>query len=72
MVNGPERLTLTVPEAAALLGVHPQTAYVWARRGDLPVLRLGGRLLVKKAELERMLGADGPRTIDNPDPGAGF
>jgi excisionase family DNA binding protein len=56
MVSDPERLTLTVPEAAAVLGVHIQTAYAWANRGDLPVLRLGGRLLVKRLELERMCG----------------
>jgi excisionase family DNA binding protein len=58
MVNDPERLTLSVPEAAKILGVHVQTAYVMARRGDIPVLRLGGRLLVKRLELERMLGAE--------------
>ena len=58
MVTGPERLTLTVPEAAALLGIHVQTAYTWARRGDLPTLRIGGRWLVKRLELERMLGAE--------------
>lgn len=53
-----ERQTLTVPEAAKILGIHVQTAYVWARRGDIPAIRLGGRLLVKRAELERMLGAE--------------
>lgn len=56
-LGAPKRLTLTVPEAAKVLGVHVQTAYLWAHRGDLPVIRIGGRLLVKRAELERMLGS---------------
>lgn len=56
MQTPPERLTLTIPEAARVLGIHPQTAYVWAARGDIPVLKIGGRLLVKRLELERMLG----------------
>lgn len=54
--SDPERLTLTVPEAAKVLGVSIQTAYVLAHKGDIPVLQLGGRLLVKRLELERMLG----------------
>jgi excisionase family DNA binding protein len=57
-MQGLERLTLTVPEAAKVLGVSVQTAYTLANRGDIPVLRLGGRLLVKRLELERMLGAE--------------
>ena len=57
IINDPECLTLSVPEAAKILGVHVQTAYNMAKRGDIPVLRLGGRLLVKRLELERMLGA---------------
>jgi excisionase family DNA binding protein len=51
----PESLTLTVPEAARLLGINRNTAYLLAARGELPVLRLGGRVLVVRAALERML-----------------
>lgn len=53
------RLTLTVDEAAALLGVSRSVAYAEARRGTLagaPVLRVGRRLLVPRVALERALG----------------
>ena len=50
-----ERLTLTVDEAAHLLGISRGLAYELARCGQLPVVRLGRRLLVPKAALEHML-----------------
>jgi excisionase family DNA binding protein len=50
-----ERLTLTVEEAAIALGISRSLAYDLARRGDLPVLRLGHRLLVSRAGLMKML-----------------
>jgi excisionase family DNA binding protein len=51
-----ERLTLTVPEAAQLLGVSRGTAYEAARAGELPTVRLGRRLLVPRARLLELLG----------------
>ena len=60
-----ERLTYTVEEAARLLGIGRGTAYEAARRGELPVVRLGYRLLVPRARLEQMLtatGTDSPQT----------
>jgi excisionase family DNA binding protein len=53
-----ERLTLTVGEAARLLGISRGLAYEMARCGKLPVIRLGRRLLVSKAGLERMLNQE--------------
>ena len=53
-----ERLTLTVEEAARLLGISRGLAYEMARCGKLPVVRLGRRLLVSKAALERMLNQE--------------
>jgi excisionase family DNA binding protein len=53
-----ERLTLTVEEAAELLGVSRGLAYEAARRGDLPVIRLGRRLLVPTARLLELVGAE--------------
>lgn len=51
------RATVTVPEAAALLGVSRETAYRWAREGTLPgVLRLGPTLVrIRTAELIALL-----------------
>lgn len=43
-LNG--RATVTIPEAARLLGVGRTAAYEAARRGELPTRRLGRRLLV--------------------------
>ena len=51
-----ERLTLTVPEAAELLGVSCGVAYEAARTGELPTIRIGRRLLVSRAPLMELLG----------------
>lgn len=50
-----ERLTFTVAETARLLGIARNTAYDRVRTGEIPVLRLGRRLLVPKRALERLL-----------------
>lgn len=50
------RATLTVADAAKLLGIGRQTAYDLAAKGKLPgVLRLGRRIVVSKKALERFL-----------------
>ena len=48
-------LVLTIPEVAKLLRVGRNSAYEAARRGELPTIRIGHRLLVPKAALEEML-----------------
>ena len=50
-----ERLCLSVPEAAKILGISRGLAYELARSGRLPALRFGRRLLISRAALERML-----------------
>lgn len=50
-----ERLTVTVPEAAKLLGVSRMTAYAAVREGAIPSLRIGRRVLVPKVALDRLL-----------------
>ena len=49
--------TMSVPDAAAVLGISRAHAYDLARRGQLPVrvLHLGSRLVVPTAELRRLL-----------------
>jgi excisionase family DNA binding protein len=47
--------TLSVPEAARLLGIGRNTAYEAIRRGEIPALRIGRRLLVPRAALGRLL-----------------
>jgi excisionase family DNA binding protein len=48
-------LVFTVTEAAVLLGVSRAFAYELAARGELPVLKLGRRIVVPKAALLALL-----------------
>lgn len=41
-----DRVTLTVTETAAALGVSRPTVYQLIKRADFPVLRVGGRTLI--------------------------
>ena len=50
-----DKATYTVEEAARVLGISRGSAYEAVRRGDLPVLKIGKRLLVPRAMLERIL-----------------
>ena len=50
-------LTVTVEEAAALLGISRTLAYELVGRGDLPCLRLGRRIVISRRALERMVDA---------------
>ena len=57
------KLTYTVTEAAELLGISRTSAYDCVRRGELPALALGRRIVIPRTELERLLGP-----IPHPDP----
>jgi excisionase family DNA binding protein len=48
-------LTVTVEDAARILGISRGAAYTHARDGSLPTIRLGKRLLVPKAALDKLL-----------------
>lgn len=58
------RKTLTVEEAARLLGIGRNAAYEAVHRGEIPHLRIGRRLLVPRAAMERLLAGCGDRTPD--------
>jgi excisionase family DNA binding protein len=51
----PDKPTFSVKETAQLLGVSRDVVYDGARNGQIPVLRLGRRLLMPRAPLARML-----------------
>ena len=55
MVLGKERLTFTVVEAAALLGIGRNSAYEAIKAGILPSVQIGRRILIPRAALERFL-----------------
>lgn len=50
-----ERRTLTVPEVAETLGISTDSVYLAIRRGEIPALRLGRRLLVPREAIDRLL-----------------
>ena len=50
-------LTYLIEEAAQLLGIGRNHCYEAAKRGDIPSVRIGKRLLVPKAALDRLLRA---------------
>lgn len=54
-----QRATITVEEAARVLGISRGSAYEAVRRGDIPTIRIGRRLIVPVAALERMLASVG-------------
>ncbi len=49
------RATLNLDEAAALLGLSRGATYAAANRGEIPMLRIGKRMLVPRLALEKML-----------------
>jgi len=51
------RLTLSVEEAASLLGLGRTAAYEAARRGEIPCRKLGRRVIVPVPALLEWLGA---------------
>ena len=50
-----EKLVMTVPEAGEALGISRAQAYLMVKRGLLPVLRLGRRIVIPKVALDRLL-----------------
>jgi excisionase family DNA binding protein len=55
-----ERVTITVEEAGRVLGLSRGAAYNAARRGDIPTIRLGKRLVVSTAALLAKVDAGAP------------
>jgi shikimate 5-dehydrogenase len=51
------RATVTVPEYAAIMRVARQTAYAAVQAGEVPTIKLRGRILVCVPALLRQLGA---------------
>jgi excisionase family DNA binding protein len=53
-----ERRTLSVTEAAALLGISRNKTYEAAKRGDIPAIKIGGHILVLADALDRLLSGE--------------
>ena len=50
-----ERYCMTVPEVAKKLGISRNFAYELVKRGELPSIRFGKRILIPKIALENKL-----------------
>ena len=52
-----EPLLISVPEAARLLGVGTTFGWTMVRRGEMPTIKLGRRVLVPRMAIERLADA---------------
>jgi hypothetical protein len=50
-----ERLTYDVPEAGRMAGLGRNASYDAAKKGQIPTIQLGGRLVVPKAAWDKIL-----------------
>lgn len=50
------RRTYNAKEVAKMFGVSVFTIYEGAKLGDLPVIRIGGRVLFSKSKIDALLG----------------
>lgn len=50
-----EPLTLSIPDAGAMAGLAKNGAYAAARRGEIPVIKFGGKRRVPVAKWKRIL-----------------
>lgn len=54
-----KRLTMTIPEAAEKLGIGRNQGYAAAKIGQIPIIKVGNRILVPVAALEKKLASAG-------------
>jgi excisionase family DNA binding protein len=50
-----DRKTITVPEAGKQLGIGRSAAYEAAKRGEIPTVKIGRRMLVPRDAVDHML-----------------
>jgi excisionase family DNA binding protein len=55
IIKDANRLTLSVEEAGKMLGLSRGLMYEAIRRGEIPSIRVGRRILIPRAALYRML-----------------
>jgi excisionase family DNA binding protein len=54
---------LSVAEAGQVLGLRRSASYAAARRGELPTIRFGRRVLVPTGQLLALLGLEHPHVL---------
>lgn len=65
----PDRLTYTVEEAAAVLGISRAFAYEAVHRGEIPHLRIGRRILIPRSALTQLVESAGPAGAEQSEGG---
>ena len=60
-----EKIILSVTETAYLLGLSRNATYQGVQSGAIPSIRVGKRILIPKAALERMLEGGGTHADNN-------
>ena len=60
-----EKIILSVTETACLLGLSRNSTYQGVQSGAIPSIRVGKRILVPRAALERMLEGGGTNADHN-------
>jgi len=58
-----KKLTLTIEEAANLLGIGRNLCYDRVKTGEIPVIKIGRRLLVPRSALEKLLSNPKPLNL---------
>lgn len=58
-----DKLTLSIEEAAKLLGIGRNLCYDRVKTGEIPVIKIGRRLLVPKKALEKLLAEPQPLNL---------
>jgi excisionase family DNA binding protein len=66
-MNQPD--TMSVEEVANRLGISRNGTYEACRRGEIPNLRIGRRIVIPRAAFERLL-ATAEAGVSDPDEGA--
>jgi len=65
MRTRPTPATMTVTQTATVLGISRSSAYECVRRGVIPSLRLGRRIVVPTTAIEALLDSAAPSTTRN-------
>jgi len=64
-----QALTLSIPEAAKVLGISRYSAYKAARRGNIPILQIGKLRRVPRAQLIKMIEGNANNNPGESSPG---
>lgn len=56
--NDAVRLTVDIPETAQILGLSKNGTYDAIKRGDIPAIRIGRRIVVARATLDKIVAGE--------------